>query len=267
MKKILYLITIAILSISCQDVIELDLNNADPRLVVDARIERDATGNTTTRVLLTRTAGFYDQEVTYVNNATVVITDQAGSSYPLSLTDFGTYTTNDITAGLNSRYTLQIIDGGETYVATQDFVNTVPYTRVEQESVNGLPDVTKITGFFNDPAGEENYYLFEYLDEFNFELDIIDDEFTDGNEAITVFFMEDLPVGTEINLKIKGLDRRGFTFYDTLIQQTADGGGGPFDTQPATVRGNIINTTNTQNFALGYFMVSQVYDLNYTVTP
>ena len=50
-----------------------------------------------------------------------------------------------------------------------------------------------------------------------------------------------------------------------LLQQNAADGGGPFETQPATVRGNCINDTNPENFPLGYFRLSEVAELIYTV--
>jgi hypothetical protein len=50
-----------------------------------------------------------------------------------------------------------------------------------------------------------------------------------------------------------------------LLQQGSDQGGGPFETQPATVRGNMINETNSDNFPLGYFRVSEVSTLTYVV--
>jgi hypothetical protein len=50
-----------------------------------------------------------------------------------------------------------------------------------------------------------------------------------------------------------------------LLQQTEDGGGGPFETQPATVRGNMINQTNPDNFPLGYFRISEISTIVYTV--
>ena len=50
-----------------------------------------------------------------------------------------------------------------------------------------------------------------------------------------------------------------------LLQQTSDGGGGPFETQPATVRGNCINTTNKENYPLGYFRLSEVDEFTYEI--
>jgi len=265
MKKIIYLIILVVSIVACEDVIELNLNNAQPRLVIDAALELNEDGTTTSTVLLTRSSAFYQEEIVYVNDAAVIVTDPAGTNFTFTLTGDGFYENINLNIQDGQSYVLTIIDGSDTYTATQDSVGTVPYTRVEQNEISGFGDFTEITGFYNDPAGEENYYLFEYIDEFSNELDVIDDEFSDGNESLTAFFMEDLPVDTEITLTIKGIDRRAFTFYDTLIQQTADGGGGPFDTQPATVRGNIINTTNPENFPYGYFRVSEVFEIDYTV--
>jgi hypothetical protein len=41
--------------------------------------------------------------------------------------------------------------------------------------------------------------------------------------------------------------------------------GGPFATPPATIRGNIVNQTNSKNFALGYFTLSETDYKNYLV--
>lgn len=270
MKKLFTLLLIGIAFISCEDVIELDLDNAAPRLVIDAALELNEDGTTLANVLLTRSSAFYQEEIVVVDDATVTVTDENGTVFNFDLISSGRYENTNLNIQQGQSYTLTVIDGTDTYTATQQFINTVPYTRVEQNNISGFGDLVEITGFFNDPAGEDNYYLFEFIDNTtpsNAEIDIIDDEFSDGNEALTVFFFdeEDLLVGSDITLVIKGIDRRAFTFYDTLIQQTADGGGGPFDVQPATVRGNIINTTNPEKFPFGYFRVSQVFDIDYTV--
>ncbi|MGJ8684053.1 MAG: DUF4249 family protein [Nonlabens sp.] len=264
MKKIFTLLAIFCFITSCEDVIELDLNNASPRLVIDAVLELNEDGSTTATVLLTRSSAFYQEEIVYVDDATIIVTNEAGTNFVFDLIEFGLYENLNMSIQDGESYTLTIIDGSDTYTATQDFKSTVPFTRVEQNALTGIGDFTEITGFFNDPGNEENFYLFEYMDEFNTEIDTGDDTFSNGNESITVYFMEDLPVGTEITLSIKGIDRRCFTFYDTLFQQT-DGGGSPFDTQPATARGNIINTTNPEKFPFGYFRVSERFEIKYTV--
>ncbi|WP_438962618.1 DUF4249 family protein [Nonlabens sp.] len=270
MKKLFTLLLLVLTITSCEDVIELDLNNTAPRLVIDAELELNEDGTTLATVLLTRSNAFYQEEIITVDDAIVTVTDENGTVFNFNLVALGVYENTSLNIQPGASYTLTIIDGSDIYTATQRFVNTVPYTRVEQNNISGFGDLVEITGFFNDPAGEENYYLFELIDHTtpsNSEIDIIDDEFSDGNEALTVFFIdeEDLPVGSDLTLVIRGIDRRAFTFYDTLIQQTDDGGGGTFNAQPATVRGNIINTTNPEKFPFGYFRVSEVFKIDFTV--
>jgi hypothetical protein len=50
-----------------------------------------------------------------------------------------------------------------------------------------------------------------------------------------------------------------------LLSIAGNNGGGPFQSPPATVRGNIINTTNPSNYALGYFSLSEMDTKNYTI--
>jgi len=66
-------------------------------------------------------------------------------------------------------------------------------------------------------------------------------------------------------IKNYGISEQYYNFMFLLLQQTTDNSGGPFETQPATVRGNCINITNPENYPLGYFRVSQANQYNYTV--
>ena len=50
-----------------------------------------------------------------------------------------------------------------------------------------------------------------------------------------------------------------------LLNIAGGGGGNPFATPPATLRGNIVNQTNEANFPLGYFSLGEVDTAIYTV--
>ena len=264
MKKIFFVLILGLAFASCEDVIDLDLDNAPPRLVIDARLELLENGDSRNTIELTRSSGFFEEVNPLVADATVSITDATGTVYPFTYDpnlELYTNTTIEITGNVD--YSLEIIDGSQTYTATQQLVRTVPLEGVEQQEITGFGDVTQITAFFTDPPSLGDNYFFTYEDEFNFEVDVSDDEFINGNRTPTSFFMEDLEPGTNIQLTINGIDQQAFRFFETLIQQTDGGGGGPFDTQPATVRGNIINPANPEQFPFGYFRVSQVFELNY----
>jgi hypothetical protein len=50
-----------------------------------------------------------------------------------------------------------------------------------------------------------------------------------------------------------------------LISLAGSNNGSPFQSPPATVRGNIVNQTNEANYALGYFSLSEIDSLEYTI--
>jgi hypothetical protein len=271
MKNFFIYTAALILLSSCSDVIELDLNNTDSKLVIDAVMERNGElGVTFTRIQLTRSAGFYDEELVFVNDATITITDANGNLTPIPFRADGVYDSNfpfiTINDPTENSYTLTVNDNGDLYTATENLELTVPFTEVEQQTISGFgDDITEITAFFTDPEGFGNYYLFEYTDIDNEEVDTRDDEFSDGNRTQTTFFIEEAVPGTVATIRIKGIDQRCFSFYETLLQQAGEGDGGPFATQPAVVRGNIINTTDSARFPFGYFRISEVFEVDYTI--
>ncbi len=269
MKKILTLGLSLFILWSCEDVVQLDLNNADPRLVIDASIELEEDGTTIASVLLTRTADFYTEDNPVVEGALITIDDDQGNNYVLTNVGFGLYSAEIRTAEDGVFYTLRIEEGNNLYTATAQLVRTSPLIEVEQEIVTGFgDDVLKLTAFYNDPPGLGNYYLFEYEDPLNEQVDVGDDEFLDGNTSPTIFFFDDFEAGDLATFRSKGIDQECFNFYRKLLDQSGEGsGGGPFSTPPATVRGNIINETDPDDFPFGYFRVSEVFTLEYTIQP
>ena len=54
-----------------------------------------------------------------------------------------------------------------------------------------------------------------------------------------------------------GISKAYFTYLRILLSQSGEGGGGPFETAPTSLLGNMINTTDNSNFPLGYFHISE----------
>ena len=119
--------------------------------------------------------------------------------------------------------------------------------------------------FSQTPPGLGNHYFFEGISERGLVLDTFFDEFFDGNPIFGFYLVEDLEVGDEVVFNLYGVNEQFYNFMFVLLQQSSDQSDGPFETQPATVRGNIINQTNIDNFPLGYFRVSEISTLNYIV--
>ena len=269
MKKIVYII-ILVFAYSCEDVIDLDLPTSEPKLVIDASIDwlKGTSGNEQ-QIKLSLTAPFFDLEIPPANNATVFITDSNSNSFEfIEDGDTGIYLNNTFIPEMNGEYTLTVIYDGETYVATETLKSVSEITRVEQNLEGGFTgEETEIKAFFNDPADEENYYFFEFTPTLPVTptLDTFNDEFVNGNEIFGFYVEEDLDPGQSVTIQIHGVSEQFYEYMFILLQQIENGGGGPFETQPATVRGNCINQTNPDNFPLGYFRLSEVDELTYTV--
>ena len=269
MKKLLYILLL-VFTYSCEDVIDLELPTSEPRLVIDASINwlKNTSGNEQT-IKLSLTAPFFDIEVPPANDAVVTITDSNNNIFEFIEDDStGIYINNSFLPEINGEYNLTIIYDGDTYTGSEILKSVSEITRVEQNLEGGFSgEETEIKAFFNDPVDEENYYFFEYIPSLpvTLTLDTFKDEFVNGNEIFGFYTEEDLDPGQSVTIRNHGVSQRFYEFMFILLQQTDDGGGGPFETQPATVRGNCINQTNSDNFPLGYFRLSEVSELVYTV--
>lgn len=265
MRQFIMMITFALLLTSCEDVIEVDLNDADPRLVIEANINiRVEDGYVNSYVKLTTTAPFFDNQIPAVENASVQITNENGTVFPFFHAEDGFYF-SDFSPEENMDYTLQIIYEDEVYTATTNRISTVPLEYVEQRNDGGFSgDQIELKAFFTDPAGVENFYFITGSSERGINRNVLNDEFFDGNPMFALYRADDLTAGDDVQFILHGITEEYYNYMYILLQQTGSGGG-PFETQPATVKGNIINQTNPENYPLGYFRISEISALNYTV--
>lgn len=265
MKNILSILLCCFLCMSCEEVIDVDLNESEPRLVIDAEILKSIENDSSVaRVTLTLTTPFFQDEPAFVNDAEVTITDDNGIVYPLENTADGLYGFPNFNPQPNTAYTLRVMYNEEVYSATEFLQTVVPLEYVEQDNEGGfLGDEIELKTFYTDPAGEKNFYFFEGIGPPGNVYDVFDDEFTDGNLVFAMYVTEDTVPGDNITFYLNGVNEQFYNYMFLLLQQT--GGGGPFETQPATVRGNIINETHSNKYPLGYFKISEVSVLTYTV--
>lgn len=269
MKKILY-IACCLLLFTCEDVIELDLKTATPRLVIDASLNwfKDTSGNNQL-IKLTLTSPYYSASVPPATGATVTVTDAHNNTYNFVEEDnSGIYRNQSFIPEINGVYKLKITYKNEVYTATETLMPVVPIDKVEQKNDGGFSgDETEIKAFYTDPKEIKNFYFFEFINrESNkLSLDIYDDKFTDGNQIFAFYSNEDIKKDDELIIQNQGVSQRFYEYMVILLQQSDDESGDPFEVQPATLRGNCINETNPENFPFGYFRVSEVSVFNYII--
>lgn len=270
MKKLLYISFFLTFFTNCEDVIDVNLNNAEPRLVIEASINylKNTTGNEQ-NIKLTLSAPFFNDVVPPATDATVQILDAHGNTFNfIESENTGIYYNDNFLPVINDTYTLVINYNDEIYTATETLMSVVPIDYVEQNNEGGFSgEDIELKAYYTDPLGIDNYYFFEFISDIPVipSLSVYDDTFTDGNEIFGFYTEEDLESGDIVTIRNYGVSSQFYDYMFILLQQGGDSGGGPFETQPATVRGNCINTTNPDNYPYGYFRLSEVDELIYTV--
>ncbi len=262
---------------SCEDVIDVAVPTAAPRLVVEASLdwEKGSIGNNQTIKLKTSTPYFDTTTNNIVTGATVKVTNNnSGAEFTFTDQNDGTYTTSVFIPVVNDTYTLEIVYNGENYQASETLKSVSDINRITQSLEGGFDDeVLDVTLFWDDPADEENYYLVRVLevgDLFPF-LEEISDEFINGNEIDDFFEKDDdaddpteeFNPGDTVDISLYGISERYHNYMQLLIEQY-DSGGDPFSSVAAEIRGNCINTTTPDNYAFGYFRLTQVVKASYT---
>lgn len=272
LKTTLLIISIIISSIgliSCEDVVDVDLNTAAPKLVIDASIkwQKGTLGDEQT-IKLSTTTGYFENTIPTVSGAIVFITDSNSIQYDFN-EDIGTgnYICTNFNPVLNETYVLTVIHDGQTYLATENLIPSPTIDTVEQNDEGGFTgDEIEVKFFFQDDGLVDNFYLIQFNPSFlNLpEYDVVDDEFFQGNQMFGLYFNEDLEVADELTFTLHGISERYYNYMNVLLG-VAGNSGGPFQAPPATVRGNIVNQTNFDNYALGFFRLSEIDTMTYTV--
>jgi hypothetical protein len=265
-----FIIALGLLLISCEHVIDLDLDTAEPRLVIDASIDwlKNTTGNDQ-KIKLSMTTDYYNEEFPIVSDATVTVSNSSNTVFNfVENTGTGEYVCNNFQPVIGETYTLKVILNGETYTATEKMMSVVKIEdNIDQNNEGGIAgDEIEITYYYQDDGSQLNYYLYSNkIPQVAFpQYEVEDDDDTQGGLTPVYFSHEDLKPGDIVNIKLYGISKRYYEYFRKLLNASGSSGN-PFSTTPTDVRGNIINQTNSDNFAYGYFRLSEVALRDYTI--
>lgn len=256
--------------VSCEDIIDVGLNESEPRLVIEASINwvKNTTGNEQS-IKLSLSAPFFNENIPPANDAIITITDTNGNVFNFIEDDnTGIYLNTNFIPVIDETYSLNIDYNGNTYTAVETLKSVTPIDYIEQNNYGGFTgEDIELKAYYTDPSDEENYYFFEFISDIPVipTLEVYNDEFTNGNQIFGFYTEEDLESGDIVIIRNYGISEQFYEYMFILLQQGSGNDGGPFETQPATVRGNCINESNPDNFPFGYFRLSEVDEIIYTV--
>jgi hypothetical protein len=237
----------------CQKVINVDLNEAAPQMVIEGLIN-DAPGPYT--VTISKSGSYFNQPVLeMVSGAQVIINDNNGTIDTLRELISGVYFTRK-TRGVPGRtYTLKVISGDQEYDGSStmfshvniDFLMLVKNDsqRFDFGGNNKNHTNVDIHCFFRDPE-EKNFYRVKVFRNDTINNDnyrLYDDQYTNGQE--TELRVANATAGDTFRIELLSLDQATYGYYRTLEDLLHTN---PiFGSTPANPNNNL------SNGALGYF--------------
>lgn len=238
---------------SCTKVIDVDLNDAAKKYVIEGFIT-DQAGQC--QVIITQTKNFNENNTfPPITGATVSIKDNGtGTVTPLSETSPGIYT-HATFAGLSGKtYTLQVTINGENFTASStmpQLVNMDTIYVTEDTWFSG--ELIKLANVgYDDPVNIVNQYRFvRYLNGVKTKrIFITNDDLSDGRYTNTKLFTDDdtdedqLKSGDTVKIDMLCIDAAVYKYWFSLEE------GATGETQSATPSNPV---SNLKGGALGYF--------------
>ncbi|HOY18983.1 MAG TPA: DUF4249 domain-containing protein [Haliscomenobacter sp.] len=253
MKNFLFaMLAIALLN-SCTKVIDINLNEADPKIVIEAEL---VSGTQDFTVKITKTSDFFNPgQPVNIADATVFL--KAGTNAPLNLKNDGNgiYTLKNFTATENTSYFLSVTAEGRTYEATDFLPKNVPVDSLSLKvgeknpfsSVGGA-DSFEIVVNYKDPLADLNFYRIKSTvngtpRSEGTKLLVIEDRYSAGAYFRLPIFTDSYELNDHVDVELISMSHAMFDYFTTLAL-LVDGSGSPAPTNP---------TSNWSGGALGYF--------------
>ncbi len=250
-----------ILLSSCTDIIELDLKNTEPRIVIEAKLN---VSDSTFRADITMSNDFYDTGgFKKVTGANILLQKTGGEIYTVPETESGVYFLNNIIAKTNDEFTVSITDTeGNVYEADTKTPNTTqiigifpaPFVPPGGGNPNDTTQYIQIMTLWKDSINIDNYYRLKTFvnNEYNAKDYLLTDDRVSDGDTLAAVIIHELYSGDLFSVELLSTDQKYFNYFMDLASIQ---GQGPSSTTPYNPRGNF------DNGALGYFGIYTVSKL------
>jgi hypothetical protein len=249
LKIITYSILAGLVTLSsCTKVIDISLNDAAPKFVIQGDLSNVTA---TTTVTVSKTINFSQDNVfPSVSGALVTIKDNSsGLISTLNETSLGTYQAFNLQGIIGHTYSLHVSINGANYSSTSIMPDQVPLDSITFQHNEGFGrNVISPMPNLQDPANVNNYYQFEELVNGRHinRIFVFDDRLSNGKYIARQLFNDSsyIALGDMVELEMKCINKNVFEYFKQLS------GLDPTNGQP-TSPANPIN--NIVGGCLGYF--------------
>ena len=233
---------------SCQDVIDIELRDADRKYVIEGSVVQ---GVDSVMVRVSRTTSFFETTgPEAITDAEVVLTLPDGTERVLEHVSEGYYKAMGIDAQPNATYRLSVSAAGETFTASSYMPEPVSIDSLTYQPVQNFfgpppagPPKFNVFLNFQDPQSR-NYYRAVYTRNGNEQdnlgdIQLFDDELTNGNYIEIPIFNQTYKLGDTAYVALNTMDADAYTFLETFISAASADAGSPFSAAPDNPISNI----------------------------
>lgn len=262
--KLLLVLPLVLLQFSCEKVIDINLNNAAKKYVIEGSIT-NRPGDCGVRI--TQTVNFSDPNIfAGVKDAIVTIQDNDDRPVVLSESVDGLYETGQINGTPGHIYTLTVTIGSQVYTAKSLMPEQVNFDSLYIEDFQGFGTTKKFADVvFTDPPGKGNAYRFVQVknNQINNGIFVLNDNFTDGrsNNTLLVYFDSKdenmIKSGDTVSVEMQCIDPVIYQYWFGLQESST---GNSDNASP----GNPVS--NFSGGALGYFS-AHTYQIRTVIAP
>jgi hypothetical protein len=257
---------------SCSEVIELDIVNAEPQIVIEGSVGNNGD---TAEIKISKSVGlFADNIFPVVSNATVILSDNLGNRDTLIETTAGIYKSFHLFGQVGNTYHLEVQAENKVLESVSNIPNQVNFDTLiirENTSVTGpggpggpgggtVGEIRyQVFVVFQDPSTERNYYRFiEYVNSVQkSRIYISDDRLTNGlTNNLKLRNSRNYKSGDIVTFEMQCIDKAIYDYFNSFENLS---GGPQSSSTPATPYTNIIGSK------LGYFSAHTVQRISYTI--
>jgi len=241
------LLFVALIYSSCEKVIDIDVKDSDPSLVIEGVIS-NRTDTQFVKITSSVPVG-ESSNFSGVSGAVVTVKDQDGIVYTFRERAPGIYSARRLRGIPGRTYALKVVYDGKEYNATSSMPAQVTIDSIGFQSTTIFnTSRTSLELMFRDPPGIKNYYRF-VLSINNIKTNSIfvyNDDFTDGNQVKRDLFDVDIDLkkGDRVTVEMQCIDPFIYRYWFGLDQNRNRGGASVTPANPVS---------NISNGALGYF--------------
>ncbi|MCP4581830.1 MAG: DUF4249 domain-containing protein [candidate division Zixibacteria bacterium] len=249
---LLLISALLITSVACEDVIEIDLDGVEPRVIIEGTIT-DQPGPY--YVLITESTDYFNpSDFPPVSGAVVTVSDDSDNTDTFEEILPGLYASDSLEGVPGRTYSLSVTIENETYEAISTMPRPLEIDSLGVEYQPGDSLIEEDEGYilhcyFQDPADRDDYARIK-IHQNNILSDnmyLYDGDWSDGNYFDYNYFWEVYDFADTVDIAFRTINHETMIYYFTLMEIVASEDG----EMPHGVPAN--PATNLSNGALGYF--------------